>query len=266
MKLLVVICCVFLLLGSISCSKSKQNTSDGWELIWEENFEGKSLNTDNWNIIKRNRADWGNTMSSDTRLREVKDGKLILWGIVNDDLQKDTSKFLTAGVDTKGKFAFQYGKIEVNAKLDNATGAWPAIWMLGDKPKYGGWPNNGEIDLMEHLNYEDQVYQTIHSYYTVKMGEKKNPVHYHVTKVNPNEFVRYGMEWYPDSIVYTINGEKTFTYPKILRDDHYQWPFDQPYYLMIDMQLGGSWVGEVDPNDLPVKMEVDWVKVYQKTD
>jgi beta-glucanase (GH16 family) len=137
------------------------------------------------------------------------------------------------------------------------------MWMLADQPKYGKYPRNGEIDLMEHLNYEDKIYQTVHSYYTLVLKEKNNPPHYGTTQVNNEEFNIYGMEWYPDKLVFTLNGKETFIYPRLKDADPTQWPFDQPFYIMIDMQLEGSWVGKVDPADLPVQMIVDWVKVYE---
>lgn len=73
----------------------------------------------------------------------------------------------------------------------------------------------------------------------------------------------FGIKWYPDKIVYILNGEETFTYPRENNVDATQWPFDQPFYILIDQQLGGSWVGNVKPEELPVEMVIDWVKVYQ---
>ena len=247
-----------------SSDKEVSKPVKNWELIWEESFDTDFLDTAKWSVIKRNKADWGNYMSDHPDCIIVKDGKLYLRGIVNEDKKQDTVRYLTGGVDTKGKFAFQYGKIEIHAKLENARGAWPAMWMLADQPKYGTYPRNGEIDLMEHLNYEDQVYQTVHSYYTLELKQKTNPPYYTTHRVKTENYTTYGMEWFPDKLVFTINGEETFTYPRLEDVDKSQWPFDQPFYLMIDMQLGGSWVGSVDPGDLPVQMIVDWVRVYQE--
>lgn len=236
-----------------------------WNLIWEESFEANEyLDTTKWSVIKRNKADWGNYMSDHPECMNIENGKLYLRGIVNTNLEQDTARYLTGGVDTKGKFAFQYGKIEIRAKLENAKGAWPAMWMLADQPKYGPYPRNGEIDLMEHLNFEHKVYQTVHSYYTLELKQKTNPPYFTTHKVNTEEYNTYGMEWFPDKLVFIINDEQTFTYPRLEGVDKSQWPFDQPFFLMIDMQLGGSWVGAVDPSDLPVQMIIDWVKVYQE--
>ncbi len=235
-----------------------------WKLVWEDSFDREGyLDSTKWSKIGRNTADWGNFMSDDKDCFRIQDSKLVLRGIVNHRLDLDTARFLTGGVETKGKFAFQYGKIEIRAKLENATGAWPAMWMLADQPKYGEYPRNGEIDLMEHLNDEDQIYQTVHSYYTLVLKQKEHPPHYATTKVETENYNIYGMEWYPDKLVFTLNGEQTFVYPKLSGVDATQWPFDQPFYLMMDMQLGGSWVGKVDPQDLPVEMILDWVRVYQ---
>ncbi len=256
---------VFLfLVGCASYQQKKEIRQDkDWTIIWEEHFDAPGvLDATKWNIVERNNADWGNYMSNNPECMKIKDGKLYLRGIVNPDRAKDTAQYLTGGVSTKGKFAFQYGKIEIHAKLESATGAWPAMWMLADQPKYGKYPRNGEIDLMEHLNYEDQVYQTIHSYYTLEL-KKEFPQRYTTVPVNTENFNTYGMEWYADRLVFTVNGKETLTYPKVEGVDPSQWPFDQPFYLLIDMQLGGSWVGKVDPDDLPVQMIVDWVRVYQ---
>mgnify|MGYP000225961866 CR=1 FL=1 len=85
-------------------------------------------------------------------------------------------------------------------------------------------------------------------------------------KINPDEYNIYSVDIYPDSLVFAINHDYTFTYPRISTDKEGQYPFYQPYYLLIDMQLGGSWVGGVDPKDLPVEMLVDWVRYYEKND
>jgi len=262
-----------IIISSCKVSKDQHYSTDvnsgadmEWQLIWEDAFDKDGyLDEMKWNVIERNSADWGNYMSGNPDCIIIEDGKLYLRGIINEDRSKDTVRFLTGGVSTQDKFAFQYGKIEIRAKLESATGAWPAMWMLADEPKYGSYPRNGEIDLMEHLSYQDKVYQTVHSYYTLELKQKENPLYYDNTQVNTEEFNTYGMEWYPDKLAFTINGENTFTYPKVNDVDPTQWPFDQPFYLMIDQQLGGSWVGEVDPEDLPVQMIVDWVRVSRQT-
>lgn len=234
-----------------------------WQLIWEDDFKGSELDTTKWTRITPGKPDWKKHMSTDDQCYAISDGKLYLFGINNPDTIIDSRPFLTGGVFTKGKFAFQYGKVEIRAKLESAQGAWPAIWMLAEQNKYGAYPRNGEIDIMEHLNFDDIVYNTTHSFYTLNLKQFDNPDHGGIAEFNKDIFNTFGLEWYPDKLVFLLNDEVSFTYPKVEDVDPSQWPYDQPFYLLIDQQLGGGWVGAVRPGDLPVQMVVDFVKVYQ---
>ena len=234
-----------------------------WKLVWQDDFNGTTIDSTKWSKIPKGGSDWNKHMSSDPACYGQSDGKLYLKGIKNPDTLTDPRPYLTGGLYTKGKFAYQYGKIEIHAKLECAQGAWPAMWMLAEKDKYGRYPNNGEIDIMEHLNSDKIIYQTTHSHYTLNLKQKDNPPHSGTAKLDIDSFNTFGLEWYPDKLVFTLNGVETFRYPRIAGVDPSQWPYDQPFYVMIDQQLGGSWVGKVNPDQLPVQMIVDWVRVYQ---
>ena len=234
-----------------------------WRIIWEDHFDNAKLDTTKWTRIPPNNADWGKHMTSNQQCYSISNGNLFLKGITNQDTLNDPRPFLTGGIYSKGKFAFQYGKIEIRAKLESAQGAWPAIWMLAEQKKYGAYPKNGEIDIMEHLNFDDIIYQTTHSYYTLELKQKETPPHHGTAKVDTSRFNTYGLEWYPDKLVFTLNDEETFIYPRVNGVDSSQWPYDQPFYVLIDQQLGGAWVGKVNPDNLPVQMIIDFVKVYQ---
>ena len=101
------------------------------------------------------------------------------------------------------------------------------------------------------------------THYTHDLGRTANPQSTGIYPINREEFNVYGVEMYPDKIVFMINGEPTLTYPKVNDGAEGQFPFYIPQYLLIDMQLGGQWVGDVDPADLPVEMEIDWVRYYE---
>lgn len=156
-KIMLLLFTVFVML---SCSHKP-----GWKLVWEENFDGTELDTTVWSRIPRGRADWQNTQSFDDRCYEMRNGLLILKGIVNDNREADTAAYLTGGVWTKGKHAFHRGRIEVRAKLHGARGAWPAIWTLPYETDKYHWPTGGEVDIMERLNNDSIAYQTVHSHY-----------------------------------------------------------------------------------------------------
>lgn len=244
--------------------QSKGREEKKWKLVWSDEFNIPDLDSSKWTRIPPGKSDWNRHMTaSEPACYNLQGGKLELIGVVNKDTLKDPRPFLTRGIYTKDKFAWQYGRVEIKAKLESSQGAWPAIWMLPATAKYGSYPRGGEIDIMEHLNFEDSIYQTIHSYYNLELKEKRNPPHYGKAAINRENYNLYALEWYPDKLVFLVNGKATFTYPRKTDVDPSQWPFDQPFYLLVDQQLGGNWVGKVDVNQLPVKMSIDWVRVYQ---
>ena len=106
------------------------------------------------------------------------------------------------------------------------------------------------------------MHQTVHSYYTFMLNRYK-PLQGRTYEINPNDYNVYAVEIGLDSLSFYVNGEHNFTYPRIETDDKKQYPFHQPYYLMLDMQLKG-WAGKVDESELPAEMWIDWVRYYQK--
>ncbi len=253
--------CVCLIGLNVGCQSTAK--TDEWKLVWMDDFDQTDgFDTTVWSKIPRGGSDWNNYMSDFDSCFAMREGNLVLRGIRNYTLKNDTAPYLTGGIYTKGKKAFLGGRLEIRARLEGAGGAWPAMWML---PTEGTWPTGGEIDIMERLNHDTIAYQTIHTYYTKVLGIKDEPPYYNTNTVLPdNEYNIFSVEIHPDSLVFAINGNHTYTYPRIETDKEGQFPFYQPQYLMIDMQLGGEWVGAVNPDELPVEMWIDWVKYYQK--
>ena len=237
--------------------------TDKWILDWEDNFDGTAIDTTNWSKIPRWHPEWARKMSDNPLCYDVYNGNLILRGIINPELDKDSSTYITGGVYTKYKRPFYHGRLEIRAKLQCAKGAWPAIWLKPFEEAKYPWPSGGEIDIMEHLNYDTIAYQTVHSIYTQKLNQREYPKQGVTAPIRRDDYNVYAVEMYKDSVVFFINGQHTNTYPRIETELEGQFPFDKPYYLLIDMQLGGNWVGEIDPKDLPVEMHVDWVRYYQ---
>lgn len=231
------------------------------QLVWEDDFNG-AIDSASWSKIPRWHPEWAQKMSDNPLCYGLRDGNLILRAVANPD-PADSAEYITGGLYTKYKRAFHGGRIEVRARLHGAKGAWPAIWLKPFEEEKYPWPTGGEIDIMEHLNYDSIAYQTVHSYYTNNLGQGQNPPQGSTSPIHPDDYNVYGVEMYPDSVVFFINGDRTFMYPRIETDAEGQFPFDRPYYLLVDMQLGGRWVGEIDPADVPVEMEIDWVRYYK---
>lgn len=232
-----------------------------WELVWEDDFTAPTVDDNVWSRITEGTPDWKKYQSTDDRCYEKRQSSIVFKGIVNDDKDADPRDYLCGGLYTAGKKAFGPGRIEVRARMTQARGAWPAIWMMpftSDK----GWPHDGEIDIMEHLNFDRTVYQTLHSGYIDVDNHKSDPLYSRQSPVaKVDEYHVYGVDVTADKIVFHIDGVETLTYPRMEIDGQY--PFFREWDLRIDMQLGGSWVGRIDPSQLPVEMEVDWVRYYR---
>lgn len=235
-----------------------------WKLVWNDEFDRSKLDSSKWSRCERGRSDWNNTMSDDPQLLVIKDGVLQLRGIVNKNLKKDPAPYLTAGITSQGKFSFKYGKVEIRARFKSSQGAWPALWMLGANK---GWPACGEIDLMEHLNFDKMVYQTVHSEYTLQIDKTGTPQAGSTAAIRRDAWNTYGCEWDEDKIIFTVNGNPTHIYPRVPEKGREQWPFNQSFYFIFSMQIGGQWVngtGVTNPAHYPSGMEIDWVRVYSR--
>jgi beta-glucanase (GH16 family) len=258
--------------------EQRRNESTEWKLVWEDDFTKNSLDTaiwsriglfesPKWKVPVENWREVNNCFryitATDNRVVQFDGNNILLKGIINpDSLTGDPRPYLTGGIYSWNKFAFQYGRIEIKAKLDNAYGMWPAIWMLSEKDIYPD-QHNGEMDIVEKLNHDDYAYQTTHNHYTISL--KQNiPKKSTTAKIDTTGYNVYSVSWYPDKLVYAINGIKSYEYPKVPGAGTYQWPFDQPFYMIIDQQMEGEWPGKITrPQELPISMTVDWVRLYQ---
>lgn len=232
----------------------------GWRLVWQENFRGRTMNTSEWEKIGRGRVPWNKYMSPADSLYALRRGRMVLRGVRNGHLAGDTARYLTGGIRTRRTFTL--GKIEIRARLGETRGAWPAFWLLPD----GKWPDGGEIDIMEHLNSDSIAYQTVHSYYTYVLRHYDTPPQSATGVIRRGRFNTYAVEMYRDSLVFRINDRRTFAYPRLPgRESEKQFVFDRnAYHLLLDMQIGGPWVGKATPGDYPVEMEIDWVRYYRQ--
>ncbi len=250
-----------LFIGFLSCGEKESQDKGPWKLVWEENFDGKILDETIWSKIPRAKSDGNNFRSDYEGLYVFQDGKLVLRGFQNTVSPNDTAPFISGGVYTKDKKTFGLGRLEIKAKLNSAQGTWSTFWML---PKAAEWPTGGQIDIMERFNHDKFIYQSIYSNYATNLEIKDTPPASSVVAINPNDYHVYAIEKYQDSLVFYVDDTKTKIYPRIETDLEGQFPFaDQEFYLLLGVQLGSSWVGEINPAELPVDMFIDWVRFYE---
>lgn len=236
---------------------------DGWQLFWNDEFDGKSIDLTNW-TYDLGGGGWGNgEMQVYTNAPEnarVENGLLIIEG------RKETNEsggfqFTSARLKTQGLQTFQYGRIEARIKVPAGKGLWPAFWMLGENFPVVGWPDCGEIDIMEYVGREpDLIIGTMHGPgYSGAVGLSKwNRQNYNIA----DDFHAYAIEWDANQISWFYDGEKYSTYT---RDDvgDRQWVFDQPFFIILNLAIGGTLGGLVAPDtQFPAQYLVDYVRVF----
>lgn len=234
------------------------------QVVFEDNFDqpGGIPDTAYWSLCPNQSPAWARYLSESYDQAYLKDGRLVLVG------EKIGGQYKTGGVQTLGKLHIKYGKIEVCARFTrSAQGGWPAIWMMPAEPMYPGWPACGEIDIMEQLNHDTHVWQTIHNHYRDVLGHN-DPVHTATAPYNTGQFNVYALDWTADALIFSVNGVIRLTYSNLRLADEAtqkQWPFDAPFYLILNQALGGAgtWPGPITDAQLPATMEVDWVRVTQ---
>lgn len=231
------------------------------KLVWEENFSGTVLNDKVWNFEYGdgcpNNCGWGNNEKQlyTDKNHILKDGNLII------NVNKQGDKYTSTRITTAGKKEFQYGRMEARAKLPIGKGIWPAFWMLGSNISKVGWPKSGEIDILEYVGREPhQVYTTLHT-----QDSHGNSVNSKKTEIKNIEdgFHVYAIEWTKDEIEFFVDEKSVYTFkPEVKNEDI--WPFNQPFFFIINTAVGGNFGGhDVDNSIFPQQFIIDYVRVYQ---
>ena len=244
------------------------------KLVWSDEFNGKSLDMSKWSFdTSRNKLGWynGELQYYAAKRREnlrLENGKLII------ELRKDPQaiskypdwgkqQYSSAKIVTKSKASFTYGFVEASAKLPCARGTWPAIWMLPEGES--AWPDGGEIDILEQVGSQPNVaHATLHTklfnhvMHTGRGAETAVPT-------ACSAFHRYQLAWTPRAITIGVDDH---AYMRVRNDQpggRGAWPFDSPFYLILNLAMGGNWAAAkgIDDAALPQRMEVDYVRVWQ---
>ncbi|MBZ9630865.1 family 16 glycosylhydrolase [Salegentibacter sp. LM13S] len=247
------------ILTSDSAEEEEEFESQFNTEIWSDDFDGDALNTDNWNYeIGNGDNGWGNgeaqyyTDAQDNV--KVENGNLVITAKREAESGFD---FTSARITTKDKFEFTFGRVEVRAKLPAGGGTWPAIWMLGAGWPEETWPGVGEMDIMEFVgNDPDRISSALH--FPGNSGGNAIVGDTEVSDVT-SEFHVYEVEWTAEKITFLMDGE-----PHLEFDNDDSTPFQDDFYLLLNIAMGGTLGGDIADDFQESTMEVDYVKVYQE--
>jgi beta-glucanase (GH16 family) len=249
---------------------------EGYSLIWSDEFDGDVLDESKWSYDLGDGCDqgeglcgWGNNelefYTDRTENVFLDDGKLVIRAIREFPAYLNEHTYTSGRIVTKNKEDWTYGRMDVRAKLPIGQGIWPAIWMLHTDTIYGRWPKSGEIDIMENVGNEpSKVFGTIHyghdfwrftSVDTILPQERFT-----------DEFHTFSAIWTENCIQFLLDGEfygVPNTRSSVLPTT---WPFDQDFHMILNLAVGGNLPGNPDAStQFPQQMEVDYVRVYQKS-
>ncbi len=249
-----------------AAEKAAYEAPDGYQLVWHDEFdEGTELNAADW-THEVQKDHWVNNELQNYVNHTTPKGRYVT-EISGGHLQihcfKEDGKIYSGRVYAKVKEGWKYGYIEASIKLPKGKGTWPAFWMM--PVNFKSWPADGEIDIMEEVGYHpDYVSSSLHANAHVHSNGTQ-VTHEMYCKGAEGEFHTYSIEWTAQNITTYVDGKKQLSYDNrgLGRDD---WPYNDPFYIIFNLAWGGDWGGSqgVDENALPVTMEVDYVRVFQK--
>lgn len=277
---------LFLLLLSLSLACVAHAQEDGWALVWHDEFDGTGAVDSAWwspetGFVRNHELQWYQPQNA-YRL----DGVLVLEGrkdsIPNPRYRQGATDwretravahYSSACIHTRGHYAFLYGRLEVRARIPAVSGAWPAIWTLGEEMP---WPSCGELDLMEFYQIEGRPHILANAAWgddwnRAVWNSKTLPFDHFLAR-DPSwaaQFHVWRMDWDEDSIVMTLDGERL----NVIALDQSgngafaqgRNPFRQPHYILLDLAIGGDHGGDPIADAFPMRYEVDYVRVYQQT-
>lgn len=272
---IVLLSCILALLTS--CNNNISTSVHGYKLVWSDEFNGESLNEDNWNYMYGDGTQYGNPGWGNNELQSyrkenvsVRNGNLI---ITVKREQYGGKEFTSARLNTSGKVTALYGRIEARIALPSGKGMWPAFWMLPENHKYGNWPSSGEIDIMEArgrepsmtsgaLHYGPVTGSSVYQTTTNVFRDGSSITDYHIYAV---EWDEDEIRWYADENNFlTVRANRWYTMHENGLDSDTA-PFDVEFHILLNCAVGGNFDGGIRPDDnfQSAEMKVDYVRIYQ---
>lgn len=235
--------------------------------IWADEFEGPAgtaPDSAKW-VYDLGAGGWGNAelqTYTDSRENSFLDGK---GHLVIRAIQTGEKQYTSARLKTRGKYTVKFGRVEARIRLPFGQGIWPAFWMLGHEFPRVPWPQCGEIDIMEFIGKEPQtIYGTVHGPGYSGSGGIPGKYASRDGKAFSEDFHVYAVDWREGDIRFLVDGNE---YARVRRADipaGKQWVFDQPFFILLNLAVGGRWPGYPDQTTrFPQQLLVDWVRVYQ---
>ena len=231
------------------------------QLVWSDEFNEPTINSSIWNFERGQTNDNVHYYTDRSDNAQIVDGKLHIIALSES---YEGYSYTSAQLTTKQTLNWKYGRVEARIKLPGTSGFVPAFWMMPADDIYGWWPLSGEIDIMEHpTNEVSSIYGTVHSEaYSSFTGTAPRGASIQIPSAE-TEFHIYAVEWTEEGIEFFVDDQKYFTFSN---DDGSSdtWPFNQPFYIILNLAVGGGWVGNPTENSLfPAVMEIDYVRVFQ---
>jgi beta-glucanase (GH16 family) len=246
-----------------------------WRLAWSDEFvgpNGSGVDSTKW-VLEVGGGGWGNQeleyYTNRSQNAHVQDGNLEIQAQREKYKGKDgvTRDYTSARLKTLGKFSQAYGRFEAAIKIPYGQGLWPAFWMMGDDIERVEWPACGEIDIMENVGKEPSIVRgTIHGPgYSGGDGIGANYI-LPPGKRFADDFHIFAVEWEPNAIRFYVDGHLYQTVTRADLPQGRRWVFDHPFFLLLNVAVGGSWPGSPDASTVfPQTMLVDYVRVYRRS-
>jgi beta-glucanase (GH16 family) len=287
LKRLVTSFAIFLYTAVLGCGGSSSPTpttpivtpppasTGSYSLVWSDEFNGTNgtaPDSTKWTLETGGNG-WGNNeleyYTNRTENAHQQDGNLLITAISENYTGSDsvTRSYTSARLKTQAKFEQAYGKFEARIKIPAGQGIWPAFWMLGNDVNTAGWPNCGELDIMENVGFEpSMIHGSMHgpgysggnpltASYALSGGQSFS-----------SDFHVFAVEWEPNTVRFYVDGNLFSTQTNTSMPSGGRWVFDHPFFMLLNVAVGGNWPGS--PNgttQFPQSMVVDYVRVYTKS-
>jgi beta-glucanase (GH16 family) len=252
-----------------------QPPTSGFTLVWSDEFSsanGSAPDSTKW-TYDIGGGGWGNleleSYTSRPQNVQIQNGNLVITVLQENYTGTDgiARNYTSARLKTQNLFAQAYGRFEARIKIPRGQGLWPAFWMLGNDITQSGWPKCGEIDIMENIGREPGIgHGSLHGPSSIAPTSDHTATIFLPAGQNyADDFHVYAIEWEPGAVRFYVDANNYATFTQVQWPAGGQWVFDHPFFILLNVAVGGSWPGSPDATtQFPQQMLVDYVRVYSK--